>query len=122
MTAWYKPTGEVKQTLILVGKGVALDTGGADVKADGSMYGMHNDKLGAAAVAGFFQILSVLQPKHLKVTGYMPYIRNSIGKYAYLSDEIITLVNGLRVRIGDTDAEGRNIMSDVLYYAKEEVI
>uniref|UniRef100_A0A5K3EPU9 CYTOSOL_AP domain-containing protein n=1 Tax=Mesocestoides corti TaxID=53468 RepID=A0A5K3EPU9_MESCO len=123
VTAVYTPKSNtpITETIILVGKGVALDTGGADLKTEGGMYGMHNDKLGAAFVAGFFHTLSLLKPEGVKVIGYMPYIRNSIGKYAYLPDEIITLVNGLRVRIGDTDAEGRNIMSDVLYYAKEQV-
>ncbi|VDD80543.1 unnamed protein product [Mesocestoides corti] len=122
VTAVYTPKSNtpITETIILVGKGVALDTGGADLKTEGGMYGMHNDKLGAAFVAGFFHTLSLLKPEGVKVIGYMPYIRNSIGKYAYLPDEIITLVNGLRVRIGDTDAEGRNIMSDVLYYAKEQ--
>uniref|UniRef100_A0A5K3EPN3 CYTOSOL_AP domain-containing protein n=1 Tax=Mesocestoides corti TaxID=53468 RepID=A0A5K3EPN3_MESCO len=120
--AIYTPANKdaINQTIILVGKGVALDTGGADIKTSGGMYGMHNDKLGAAFVAGFFHALSLLKPAGMKVIGYMPFIRNSIGKNAYLTDEIVTLVNGLRVRIGNTDAEGRNIMTDVLYHAKED--
>lgn len=112
---------QTTQTLILVGKGITLDTGGADLKIDGGMYGMHSDKLGAAFVAGFFQILSILQPEGLEVVGFMPYVRNSLGSRAYLPDEIVYLANGIRVRVGNTDAEGRNILSDVLYYAKDEV-
>lgn len=57
----------MEQTLLLVGKGVTYDTGGADIKAGGVMAGMHRDKCGAAAVAGFLQIVAKLQPKNLKV-------------------------------------------------------
>lgn len=52
---------------MLVGKGVTYDTGGADIKAGGVMAGMHRDKCGSAAVAGFMQVLSKLQPPNLKV-------------------------------------------------------
>lgn len=46
----------IDTTLCLVGKGVTYDTGGSDIKAGGIMAGMHRDKCGAAAVAGFFQV------------------------------------------------------------------
>lgn len=52
----YEPQGEVQETVMLVGKGICYDTGGADVKAGGVMAGMHRDKCGAAAVAGFFKV------------------------------------------------------------------
>lgn len=52
---------------MLVGKGVTYDTGGADIKAGGVMAGMHRDKCGSAAVAGFMQVLNKLQPPNLKV-------------------------------------------------------
>ena len=53
---------------MLVGKGVTYDTGGADIKAGGVMAGMHRDKCGSAAVAGFMKIISELQPPNLKVS------------------------------------------------------
>lgn len=43
------------------------------------MLGMHHDKGGAAAVAGFFMTLAVLKPKGLKVCGSLPFVRNGIG-------------------------------------------
>lgn len=52
----YKPPQAAKKTLLLVGKGVTYDTGGADIKAGGIMAGMSRDKCGAAAVAGFMQV------------------------------------------------------------------
>lgn len=63
----YNGAGPIEKTLMLVGKGVTYDTGGADIKAGGVMAGMHRDKCGAAAVAGFMQILAKLQPPNIKV-------------------------------------------------------
>ncbi|KAK3886530.1 hypothetical protein Pcinc_009326 [Petrolisthes cinctipes] len=115
----YQGSGPVEQTLLLVGKGVTYDTGGADIKAGGVMAGMHRDKCGAAAVAGFMQILAKLQPKNLKVIGSMAMVRNSVGSECYVADEIITSRAGVRVRVGNTDAEGRMAMADVLCHMKE---
>jgi leucyl aminopeptidase len=105
---------------MLVGKGITYDTGGADLKVNGVMAGMHRDKCGAAFVAGFFQMLSLYKPKGLKVIGAMAMVRNSIGSECYVSDEIITSRAGVRVRIGNTDAEGRMVMADVLCHMKEK--
>ena len=52
----YNPPGPAKKTLMLVGKGVTYDTGGADIKYGGVMAGMSRDKCGAAAVAGFMKV------------------------------------------------------------------
>ncbi|KAK7109356.1 hypothetical protein V1264_013409 [Littorina saxatilis] len=116
----YKGEGNIEKTLFLVGKGITYDTGGADIKAGGIMAGMHRDKCGAAAVAGFFKILAELKPKGLRVVGGMPYVRNSVGEECYVADEIITSRAGKRVRVGNTDAEGRMVMADVLCKFKEE--
>jgi leucyl aminopeptidase len=116
----YVGEGTIDTTLMLVGKGITYDTGGADIKHGGSMAGMHRDKCGAAFVAGFFQFLSVYRPKGLKVIGSMSMVRNSVGSESYVSDEIITSRAGVRVRIGNTDAEGRMVMADVLCHMKEK--
>ena len=115
----YEGEGPIEETLMLVGKGVTYDTGGADLKVGGAMVGMHRDKCGSAFVAGFFQTLSMLRPKGLKVVGAMSMVRNSIGSECYVSDEIITSRAGVRVRICNTDAEGRMAMCDVLCAMKE---
>ncbi|CAB0015451.1 unnamed protein product [Nesidiocoris tenuis] len=103
-----------QQTLLIVGKGVTYDTGGADIKTGGFMAGMCRDKCGAAAVAGFMKVLSILKPAHLKVIGAMSMVRNSCGEESYVADEIIMSRAGKRVRVVNTDAEGRMIMADVL--------
>uniref|UniRef100_F6S5A6 Cytosol aminopeptidase domain-containing protein n=1 Tax=Ciona intestinalis TaxID=7719 RepID=F6S5A6_CIOIN len=119
---FYEGEGPITNTVFLVGKGVTYDTGGADVKAGGNMAGMHRDKCGAATVAGILKIFAELKPKHLKVCGTMSMVRNSIGANCYVADEIITSRAGVRLRIGNTDAEGRMAMADCLCEAKEEAL
>ncbi|MBN3294979.1 YH24 aminopeptidase, partial [Amia calva] len=116
----YCGEGTVHSTLLLVGKGITYDTGGADIKAGGMMAGMHRDKCGSAAVAGFFQVLAELKPKNLKVLGAMAMVRNSVGADCYVSDELLCSRAGLRVRVGNTDAEGRMVMADLLCEMKEK--
>ncbi|XP_033125531.1 putative aminopeptidase W07G4.4 [Anneissia japonica] len=118
----YAGQGEIEETLMLVGKGVTYDTGGADIKAGGVMAGMHRDKCGAAAVAGFFQIVNLIKPKGIKIVGTMAMVRNSVGSECYVADEIITSRAKKRVRIGNTDAEGRMAMADCLCEMKEKAI
>ncbi|XP_023163615.1 putative aminopeptidase W07G4.4 [Drosophila hydei] len=118
----YKPPNPARKTVMLVGKGVTYDTGGADIKAGGVMAGMSRDKCGAAAVAGFMQVVSQQKPKDIHVIGALCLVRNSVGEECYVSDELITSRAGVRVRIGNTDAEGRMCMADVLCRMKELAI
>ncbi|WP_105257985.1 M17 family metallopeptidase [Pseudoalteromonas sp. T1lg88] len=115
----YVPEGDVERTLIFVGKGLVYDTGGADLKVGGFMAGMSRDKGGAASVAGFMKAVAEAQPKGVKVIAYLAVVRNSIGSDCFVPDEIITGREGVRVRIGNTDAEGRLAMGDLLSEAKD---
>ncbi|CAL1526701.1 unnamed protein product [Lymnaea stagnalis] len=115
----YKGSGNITKTLFIVGKGITYDTGGADIKAGGVMAGMHRDKCGAAAAAGFLKVLSILKPANLRVVAGLSMVRNSVGEESYVADEIITSRAGVRVRVGNTDAEGRMVMADVLCRMKE---
>ncbi|MBL4856135.1 MAG: peptidase M17 [Idiomarina sp.] len=109
-----------ERTVMFAGKGIVYDTGGADLKTGGHMAGMSRDKGGAAGVAGFLKTVSELQPEHLNVIAEIGAVRNSIGSDAFVADEIITGHSGKRVRIGNTDAEGRLIMADLLSHLREE--
>merc|ERR1719443_1411303 len=86
------------------------------------MAGMHRDKCGAAQVTGLMAAVAKMQPADIRVIGGMAMVRNSVGSEAYLADEIITSRAGVRVRVGNTDAEGRMAMVDVLCHAKEKAI
>lgn len=110
----YNPPNKATKTLMLVGKGVTYDTGGADIKAGGIMAGMSRDKCGAAAIAGFMQLVEQTRPADVRVFAALCMVRNSVGENCYVADEIITARSGCRVRVGNTDAEGRMCMADAL--------
>jgi len=119
----YEPEdGKVEKSLYLVGKGITYDTGGADIKAGGVMAGMSRDKCGAAAAAGVMATVCHLAPKGVKLVSAMAMVRNSVGSNCYVADEIITSRAGVRLRVGNTDAEGRMAMVDVLCHAKEKAL
>ncbi len=111
----------VTDTLYFIGKGVTYDSGGLSIKIHGGMRWMRKDKCGATSIAGFMKSLEVLRPKELKVYGRLGFVRNGVGAYAYSVDEIIQSRAGIRSLMGSTDAEGRNVMVDLIAEAKEEV-
>ncbi|HKK72692.1 MAG TPA: leucyl aminopeptidase family protein [Candidatus Krumholzibacteria bacterium] len=118
----YQGSGPIERTILLAGKGVVYDTGGADIKAGGHMAGMSRDKGGAAAVAGFVKTVSELAPANVRVIAEIGAVRNSVGEDCFVSDEIITSHAGIRVRIGNTDAEGRLVLADCLSHLREKAV
>ncbi|VVC89207.1 unnamed protein product, partial [Leptidea sinapis] len=107
-----------EETLMFVGKGVTYDTGGADVKTGGAMSGMSRDKCGAANIAGLFKVCAGLRPA-VKLVGVLGVVRNSVGSRGYVSDELLVSRGRLAVRVGNTDAEGRMVMADLLHEMAE---
>jgi leucyl aminopeptidase len=112
----------VQQTLLFAGKGVTYDTGGSDLKTDGHMAGMSRDKGGAAAIIGLFLTASRLAPPGLRLVAEIGAVRNSTGADAFVTDEILVSHAGVRVRVGNTDAEGRLVLADLLSHLREEAI
>lgn len=98
----YKPPKPSRKTLMLVGKGVTYDTGGADIKAGGIMAGMSRDKCGAAAIAGFMKFVEMQKPDDVHVIAALCMVRNNVGEECYVADEIIISRAGVRVRVGNT--------------------
>ncbi|MEA5446335.1 leucyl aminopeptidase family protein [Gammaproteobacteria bacterium AB-CW1] len=106
-------------SLALVGKGVVFDSGGLNIKPGAGMVLMKKDMGGAAHVIGLAEIIMSLGLKvHLRV--YVPAVENAIAGNAYRPSDIIRTRNGTTVEIGNTDAEGRVILSDALSLACEE--
>jgi leucyl aminopeptidase len=116
----YVPEGPVTRTVLLAGKGVTYDTGGADLKTDGAMAGMSRDKGGAGAVAGLVRTVAALRLPGVRVVALLGMVRNSVGEESFVSDEVIRAHSGVRVRIGNTDAEGRLVLADLLSALREE--
>ncbi|QFU17444.1 leucyl aminopeptidase family protein [Microvirga thermotolerans] len=103
----------------LVGKGVAFDTGGLDIKPAASMLMMRKDMGGsAAALALADMIMGAKLPVRLRVL--IPAVENSISANAFRPGDILHSRKGLTVEIGNTDAEGRLILADALALADEE--
>ena len=91
---------------------------GSDGAADQASYGAAG--AGAAAVAGIMRVIAERQPKDVRVVALLGAVRNSIGSDSFVTDEIITSRAGVRVRIGNTDAEGRLVLADLLAALREE--
>ena len=105
--------------LALVGKGVIFDSGGLNIKPGDGMVLMKKDMGGAAHVLGLARIIMALGLKvNLRV--YIPAVENAIAGNAYRPSDIIKTRKGLSVEIGNTDAEGRVVLSDALTLASEE--
>ncbi|EUB54183.1 Putative aminopeptidase [Echinococcus granulosus] len=117
----HKGASPMDTTLFLINKGITCGTGKMDLNAGGAMAGMHLDKSGAAAVAGFFRIFSLLKPQGLSVHGAMALVSNSIGSDSHVTDEIVNSRAGLHVRVGNTDTEECMVMIDLLCEAKEQL-
>jgi leucyl aminopeptidase len=103
----------------LVGKGVIFDSGGLDLKPAASMKLMKKDMGGAALVLGVAHVvMSLGLPIRLRVL--IPAVENSIGPNAMRPLDVLRTRKGLTVEVGNTDAEGRLILSDALTAADEE--
>lgn len=103
----------------LVGKGVVFDTGGLDIKPSSSMLLMKKDMGGAANVLGLAQlIMQANLPVRLRVL--VAAVENAIAGNAFRPGDVFKTRKGITVEIGNTDAEGRLILSDALALADEE--
>ena len=102
--------------LVLVGKGVTFDSGGLNLKPSASMLDMKCDMAGAAAVAGAMSALGDLGCE-AEVHGLVGMVENMTGAAAYKPGDILRTYHGKTVEIGNTDAEGRLVLADVLAYA-----
>ena len=104
--------------LSIIGKGVCFDSGGLDIKSPEGMRQMKKDMGGAAnaiALAGLVMSLKL----NVSLQLLIPAVENAIAGNAYRPGDIVSTRAGLRVEIGNTDAEGRVILCDALAYACE---
>ena len=103
----------------LVGKGVCFDSGGLDLKPANHMKLMKKDMGGGAHVLG---LAHMIMAAHLNVRlrVLVPAVENAVGSNAYRPLDVIRTRKGLTVEIGNTDAEGRVVLSDALHEASIE--
>jgi leucyl aminopeptidase len=104
-------------TVCLVGKGITFDTGGISIKPAEGMDNMKMDMGGAAAVLGAMQIAGELNlPIH--VVGLISAAENMPSGTAYRPGDIIKTLSGKTIEVLNTDAEGRIVLADALFYAQ----
>ncbi|MBS0011606.1 MAG: leucyl aminopeptidase family protein [Bacteroidales bacterium] len=101
---------------VLVGKGVMFDTGGINLKPTNYIEEMKADMAGGAVVAAVMAAIAEAG-LNIHVTGLIPATDNRPGKDAFVPGDIITMYDGTRVEIINTDAEGRLILADALSFA-----
>jgi leucyl aminopeptidase len=104
--------------LALVGKGLCYDTGGSNLKAAKSMYGMHGDMGGSAVALATLAALSALEAP-FPVRCYLAIAQNRIGPKSYIPNEVLRASNGVTIETVHTDAEGRMVLADTLVLASE---
>ncbi|ALO44975.1 leucyl aminopeptidase family protein [Pseudohongiella spirulinae] len=110
--------GSDDQPIALVGKGNTFDTGGYDLKTTSSILLMQGDKSGGAAVVGAVKALAGQQAA-VNVVGVVPLSQNSISGEAILPGDVLRAGDGTTIEIGSTDAEGRLILADGIWYARD---
>ncbi len=113
----YKPK-KAKKCVVLVGKGLAYDSGGLSLKPADYMTTMKADKGGGCAVIGVMMALAELNPE-VEIHGIIGAAENMISGDAYKPDDILKTREGINVEIKNTDAEGRLVLADCLSYAQD---
>jgi leucyl aminopeptidase len=98
-----------------VGKGITYDTGGLNIKGTGFMEDMYGDKGGACAIIGALKG-TLERGSNQNIIFSCALAENAIGSAVYKPGDIIVGLNGLSVEIGNTDAEGRLVLSDTITY------
>ncbi|CAN7422321.1 leucyl aminopeptidase [Bosea sp. LjRoot237] len=101
-----------------VGKGVTFDTGGISIKPAGGMEDMKGDMAGAACVTGLMQALAARKAK-VNAVGVIGLVENMPDGKAQRPGDIVTSLSGQTIEIINTDAEGRLVLADVLWYTQD---
>ncbi len=115
----HSPAGAPEGPVLgLVGKGITFDTGGISIKPAENMDRMKDDMAGGAAVLCAMRAIALLGAP-INVIGVIPTAENMPGGRAMRPADVLTSASGLTVEVVNTDAEGRLILGDGLWYARE---
>jgi leucyl aminopeptidase len=104
--------------IAFVGKGVTFDTGGISIKPSGGMEEMKYDMAGAGAVIGLMRALASRKAK-VDAVGVVGLVENMPSGKAQRPGDIWTTLSGQTVEVINTDAEGRLVLCDALYYTRD---
>lgn len=105
--------------LAFAGKGVTFDTGGISLKSAAGMFGMKYDMTGAAVITGLIRNLAIRKAK-LNVVCIAGLVENMPDGNAQRPEDIVTSMSGQTIEVLNTDAEGRLLLADILWYAQDK--
>jgi leucyl aminopeptidase len=115
----YEPAGAPEKPVLgLVGKGITFDTGGISIKPADGMEKMKYDMAGGAAMLGAMRAIALLKPK-VKVTAIVCATENMPSGKAQKPGDVQIAMSGKSIEIINTDAEGRLVLADGLFYARQ---
>ncbi len=106
------------QPIAFVGKGVTFDTGGISIKPADGMEDMKWDMGGSAAVAGLMHVLAGRKAK-VNAIGILGLVENMPDGNAQRPGDVVTSMSGQTIEIINTDAEGRLVLADALWYCQD---
>ncbi|MGF1639692.1 MAG: leucyl aminopeptidase [Rhodospirillales bacterium] len=104
--------------LLFVGKGVTFDTGGISIKPSANMEDMKWDMAGAAAVIGLMKALAGREAR-VDAVGIAGLVENMPSGKAQRPGDVVTSMSGQTIEVINTDAEGRLVLADALWYGKK---
>jgi leucyl aminopeptidase len=111
--------GEKAAPLAFIGKGVTFDTGGISIKPAGGMEDMKWDMAGAGAVVGLMAALAARRAA-VDAVGLVGLVENMPSGTAQRPGDVVKTYSGQTVEVINTDAEGRLVLADVLWYCQEK--
>jgi leucyl aminopeptidase len=115
---WYGAADKNAQPIAFVGKGVCFDTGGISIKPAENMEDMKWDMGGAGAVAGLMHVLAGRKAK-VNAIGILGLVENMPDGNAQRPGDVVTSMSGQTIEIINTDAEGRLVLADAVWYCQD---
>ena len=115
---WNGAADKNAQPVAFVGKGVCFDTGGISIKPADGMEDMKWDMGGAAAVAGLMHVLAGRKAK-VNAVGVLGLVENMPDGNAQRPGDVVTSMSGQTIEIINTDAEGRLVLADAIWYCQD---
>ena len=115
---WNGAENQDEQPVAFVGKGVTFDTGGISIKPSGGMEEMKYDMAGAGCVIGLMKALAGRKAR-ANVVGVVGLVENMPDGNAQRPGDVVTTMSGQTIEVINTDAEGRLVLSDALWYTQK---
>jgi leucyl aminopeptidase len=114
---WNGARARKEEPVAFVGKGVCFDSGGLSLKTGAGMMGMKGDMGGAAAVIGAMKALASRKAR-VNAVGVIGLVENMPSGNAQRPDDVVKSMSGQTIEVLNTDAEGRLVLADALWYAQ----